>query len=122
MKFWGQGFLEPTFKTSFRILKIDYLNSKETGEPIHTKYILSPVDKNKDVSFDDELKLAKSSFIDNQGNEIENIDGITALHFFNLSEYKEGDEITLIYKTQVSRFRNSEQVTLLVSHIVDDVK
>lgn len=117
---WGQGFLEPTFKTSFRILEMEYLNSKETGEPVHTKYTLSPIDKSDNISFNEEIKSAKTAIIDSNGNEIETIEGITALHFFNLSDYKIGDEITLIYKTQVSRFRNSEKVALLVSHVVDN--
>lgn len=86
---WGQGFLEPTFKSSLTIDQIEIINNRETGEPTHTKFIFK--DKNNNL--------------------------IKGIFFFHLDDYQPNEVINVIYKTTVSRFRNEEEINLLIQHI-----
>lgn len=87
---WGQGFLEPTFKSSFKIEEFEILNNRDTGIPQHTKFIFS----------------------DGKGGQIK------AIFFFYINEYKIGDEIDVVFKINVSRFKE-EEINLLISNILE---
>ena len=83
---FGQGFTEPNFYCKLKVLNFEYLNNKETGEPLHSKITL----------------------------DLGNGNQITALHFFNCEEIKVGDELELVFKISLSRFNQEIEVNLLI--------
>ena len=84
---FGQGFVEPSFYSKLKVLQVDFLNDKETNEPLHSK-----------ITFD----LGKER-------------KVTALHFFNTEKIEVGDEIELVFKISLSRFNPQQpEINLLI--------
>lgn len=87
---FGQGFPAPIFSTEIKVKEISYINSRETGEPVHTKYL-----------FEDDLGFS-----------------FEGLQFFTVDDNcYENVKVNLIFSLSISRFRGDEKISLLIHSI-----